>query len=88
MNIGIIFVLVLVLALTVMMCLQESKRRKINFLAALIICLITTPLFGYFIISSFRLRNPKGCKWCGNKENEAEFCGVCRKNEKGDLLVV
>lgn len=67
------------------MCWQESKRRKINFFIALALCLITTPFFGYFIIANRPLRNPKGCKWCGNNYNEAIYCGMCDKNEKGEL---
>lgn len=67
------------------MCWQESKLRKINFFWALFLCVIITPLIAYFIISGYGLRNPRGCKWCGNTENEAEFCGICRKNENGDL---
>ena len=65
------------------MCYQESKNRKINFFLALLICIVTTPLIGYFIISSFGLRNPKGCNWCGNTKNEAVFCGICGKNDEG-----
>ncbi len=70
------------------MCLQESKKRKINFISALFICILLTPFFGYFIISGRPLRNPKGCKWCGNEENEAEFCGICNKNESGELRII
>ncbi len=71
------------LSLTVLMCYQESKNRKISFVGALLLCIIATPLIGYFIISNFRSRNPKGCKWCGNERNEVEFCGVCKKNIEG-----
>ncbi|MDI1234346.1 MAG: hypothetical protein PSX81_08695 [bacterium] len=71
------------LVLAILMCRQESKIRKINFWVALLICFLTTPIFGYFIISSFALRNPIGCQWCGNSENEVEFCGVCGKNTEG-----
>jgi hypothetical protein len=73
------------IALTLLMCLQESKRRRINFFFALLICIVATPLLGYFLISMFGLRNPRGCKWCGNKDNEAEYCGICGKNEEGVL---
>ena len=57
------------------MCIQESKKRKINFFLALVI----SPLFGYFIILNRPLRNNKGCVHCGNTCNEAEFCGLCGK---------
>ncbi len=74
------------LALTILMCLQESKKRKINFLVALLLCIILTPLIGYLIISGRPLRNPKGCKWCSNEKNEAEYCGICGKNENGEQI--
>ena len=74
------------LALTILMCLQESKKRKINLLVALLLCIILTPLIGYLIISGRPLRNPKGCKWCGNEKNEAEYCGICGKNENGEQI--
>lgn len=77
-----IFIIVM-LVLTVLMCRQESKRRKISFTTALLICLIISPLFGYLFISSRPLRNPRGCVWCGNEENEADYCGICGKNEAG-----
>ena len=71
--------------LAFLMCWQESKRRKIHFIIAIVICILITPLFGYIIIRCFAPRNIYGCKWCGNKYNEAEYCGLCSKNEEGDL---
>lgn len=69
--------------IAIMMCHQESQKRKINFYLALLICVVATPLFGYYIISGMALRNPQGCKWCGNAENESEYCGLCHLNEAG-----
>ncbi|MEO6668845.1 MAG: hypothetical protein ABIN36_05185 [Ferruginibacter sp.] len=69
--------------LALLMCWQESKNRKINFILAICVCIIITPLFGYLFISSFPKRNARGCKWCGNSRNEAEYCGLCHKNEAG-----
>lgn len=82
---NLLFLLVLIpVAITLLMCWQESRRRKVHFLAALLICVVTSPLIGYFlIIGLFPLRNPKGCRWCGNKYNEAEYCGICFKNDEG-----
>jgi glucan phosphoethanolaminetransferase (alkaline phosphatase superfamily) len=74
-----------IIVITILMCKQESKRRKVNFFVAILICILITPLFGFFVISSFKLRTPIGCKWCGNEYNEAEFCGICKKNELGNL---
>jgi uncharacterized membrane protein SpoIIM required for sporulation len=67
------------------MCWQESQKRKIHFIFALLLCCIITPFFAYFIISARGLRNAQGCIHCGNKKNEAEYCGLCGKNENGDL---
>ena len=75
-----------VLTLTILMCYQESKKRKINFFIALLLCFVNTPLIGYFIVSSRPLRNPRGCKWCGNEKNEAKYCGICGKNENGEQI--
>lgn len=80
----IVFIIILSL-LVLLMCYQESKKRKINFFIAILICILVSPLFGYFIISNFKLRNQLGCDWCGNKYNEAEFCGLCNKNKAGEI---
>jgi hypothetical protein len=72
------------ISLSILFCWQESRNRKINFFVALLICIAITPFLGYFIIRSIGFRNPKGCKWCGNKYNEAEYCGICGKNETGE----
>jgi uncharacterized membrane protein len=74
---------VFALVITVFMCLQESKKRKIAFISALLLCILTTPIIGYLIISSRPLRNARGCKWCLNDANEAEYCGLCGKNDAG-----
>ena len=62
---------------------HEGRRRTIGFLPALIIAWLI-PLFRIFVIESSRLRTA-GCKWCGNKYNEAEYCGLCGKNGAGEL---
>lgn len=76
---------VALLAVTVLMCWQESHKRKINFWLALLICLVITPFLGYLIIGSVKLRKPRGCDWCKNEANEAEYCYYCGKNEEGEL---
>ncbi len=75
--------LFILLVFTVLMCYQESKRRKINFFGAFAICVVTTPLIGYFIVGAFPLRKPRGCAFCGNEKNEAEYCGLCGKDAQG-----
>lgn len=69
--------------LCVLMCYQESKKRKIKFGWALLLLVFLTPIIGYFVIISRPLRKAKGCNWCGNPLNEAEYCGICGKNELG-----
>lgn len=73
------------LTVTILMCWQESQVRKINFWLALLLCLILSPFFGYLIIGSVKLRKPRGCNWCKNAANEAEYCYYCGKNEEGNL---
>lgn len=68
--------------LTVLMCYQESRKRKISFLTALIYSLLLTPIISYIIILNRPLRNARGCEWCGNAKNEAEICGKCGKQTK------
>lgn len=62
-----------------------GRQRRIGFFWSLIVCLVTTPLFGFFIVSSSGQKTPKGCNWCGNTYNEAEFCGLCGKSEAGEI---
>jgi len=62
---------------------HEGRKRTIGFIPALIVTWLI-PLFGIFIVESFRLKTA-GCKWCGNKYNEVEFCGLCGKNGAGEL---
>ncbi len=85
-----IFLFILVffyITIAVLMCIQESKNRKINFIVAFLLSVAITPFFAYFVFGLLPARNPKGCNWCGNKKNEAEYCGLCGKNENGELRV-
>ncbi len=82
------FIFIVLFVLTLLMCRQESKKRKISFLSAILICIFTTPFLGLGIIMNRPLRNPVGCNWCGNMENEAEFCGVCGKNKDGETRII
>ncbi len=67
-----------------MYCYQRGQQKKAGMLWIVLIMILCTPFFGYFIVEA--LPNHKiPCKWCGNKFNEAEFCGVCGKNEMGEL---
>jgi hypothetical protein len=62
-----------------------GRTRKMGFTMSLILCLLFSPFIGFLITMGGAVANPKGCKWCGNKYNEAEYCGLCGKNEQGDI---
>lgn len=62
-----------------------GRKKTIGFGYSLLLCLLITPFFGYLITENFGVVNPRGCKWCGNKENEAEYCGECGKNDAGEI---
>ena len=62
-----------------------GRHKKIGFAKTFILCVIFTPFIGYLIAEGSALKHPRGCAWCGNTENEAEYCGLCGKNENGDL---
>jgi hypothetical protein len=80
---GFVFLIFLVLAFLV--AWHEGRLRKCGFGGALILMLLFSPFFGYFLMLLFPLKDPRGCQWCGNKENEAEFCGLCNKNAAGEM---
>jgi len=68
-----------------MFCIQEGKKREIGVAKSIMACVFLTPVIGYFIIKSSLKLDTKGCTWCGNKYNEAEYCGICKKDEQGEL---
>jgi hypothetical protein len=78
-------ILGLALLLVPVMAWQDGRKRTCGFLGALIICVLLTPLFGYFVVHMFPLKVPLGCSWCGNERNESEYCGVCDKNKEGQI---
>lgn len=62
-----------------------GRHRRMGFFWSLIVCMVTSPLFGFFIVTAAAPLHAKGCNWCGNSYNEAEFCGLCGKNDAGEL---
>lgn len=62
-----------------------GRRKTIGFTKTLLICILISPFIGLLIAEGRGQKNPKGCMWCGNKYNEAEFCGLCGKNDNGDI---
>jgi UPF0716 family protein affecting phage T7 exclusion len=59
--------------------------RRIGFWKTFLWCLLLTPFIGLFIAMNSGRLNARGCKHCGNEYNEAEYCGICGKNEEGNL---
>ncbi len=58
-------------------------KRRIGFWKGLFWCIVLTPFIGLFIIMNSGRLDARGCRHCGNTYNEAEFCGICKKNEAG-----
>jgi len=82
-NIFFIIFAIFWITISVLYAWFEGSKRKPGFWGCLVIMILFTPFFGYFIIESFSQKKAKGCNWCGNKYNEAKYCGVCGKNEEG-----
>lgn len=54
-----------------------GMNKKGGFLKAFVISLLLSPVVGLFLTLGGAQKNPKGCMHCGNKDNEAEYCGIC-----------
>ena len=61
-----------------------GRYKRIGFWGSLLLSILLTPFIGFLITSNSRLKNASGCNWCGNKDNEAEYCGLCGKNAAGE----
>lgn len=80
---------VIVLAFTIvfifillMYCIQRGNEKRIGLIGVILIMHLCTPFFGYFVVEA--LANKKRpCKWCGNNDNESDYCGICKLNEAG-----
>lgn len=72
------------LGLSYLVAAKIGKPKRVGFAKTFIFCLLFSPFIGFLIAESSAQANPRGCKWCGNKDNEAEYCGLCGKNENGD----
>jgi hypothetical protein len=64
----------------------EGQKKKIGFGPAFILSILVSPVVAWFLVSNSAENNPIGCKHCGNIYNEVEFCGICGKNEAGEIL--
>ena len=79
------FLILLYLGFCFLIAHKIGRYKTIGFWPTLILSAILSPVIGFIIAESSRLKNAQGCKWCGNKYNEAEYCGLCGKNDKGDI---
>lgn len=60
-------------------------NKKGGYWRAFLLSLFLTPVIGLFLTIGSGAKNPIGCPHCGNRENEAAFCGICGKNQEGKL---
>lgn len=60
-----------------------GKNRQIGFWKTFMWAIILTPFIAIFIAMNSGRLDARGCKHCGNNQNEAEFCGLCGLNEAG-----
>jgi hypothetical protein len=69
---GIFYVL-----LSAAIAFAASRQKKIPIVAAFLICLVLTPIFGGVLLFCFRDRHTLTCPNCGNDKSETNKCGVC-----------
>jgi hypothetical protein len=58
-------------------------NRRIGYWRSLLWCLVLSPFIGLFVAMNSGRLDARGCRHCGNIYNEAEFCGLCKRNEEG-----
>lgn len=62
----------------------EGKKKATGFIGSLLL-LICIPFICYWVIELLTNKKAKDCAWCGNKYNEAVYCGLCGKNENAEI---
>ena len=70
--------------LSVLYSWHEGRKKATGFIGTLLLILLI-PFIGFWIVELLSNKKAKGCNWCGNKYNEAEYCGLCCKNEIGEI---
>ena len=85
-DIFIVLFLICFLFVIVSYIIERGKQKKIGVIGVALIMIIFTPFIGYFIVEALP-NHKRPCKWCGNKYNESEYCGICGKNEMGEERV-
>ena len=79
---------ILFIAVYLFLCViigKMARDKKLGFVRGFCLALFVSPFLAFFFAMNSGSSNPRGCKHCGNTENEAEYCGLCHKNEAGDL---
>lgn len=74
---------ILIYIIVALLIAPIGKNRRIGFWKTFMWALLLTPFITIFIAMNSGRLDALGCKHCGNKENEVEFCGICGKNEQG-----
>jgi hypothetical protein len=77
--------IIIYIGLSYLIALKIGKQKTIGFWKTFILCLVISPFIGLLISEGGAKANARGCGWCGNKYNEAVFCGLCGKNETGEI---
>jgi hypothetical protein len=75
---------VLYVCICVLYSWQEGAKKSTGFIGTLLIILVL-PFIGYWLVELLQNNKAKGCAWCGNIYNEAIYCGICGKNEAGEM---
>jgi hypothetical protein len=57
--------------------------KKIGYWRTFLWSLLLSPFVALFIAMSSGSVYARGCRHCGNTANEAEYCGICGKNDEG-----
>ncbi len=85
MSILYIFLVLVFILLSVLMCWQESKTKIMPMWLGLLLCMLVTPFVCYLIYRFLPNKVKLSCIHCGNEYNEAEYCGLCGKNIEGEF---
>jgi hypothetical protein len=60
--------------LTILYCIEQSKKRRVSLWIAILLCVVCTPFIGAAIIGLLRPRVLFTCYNCGNSKSEKPYC--------------
>jgi hypothetical protein len=75
----------LYLGISYLIAAKIGKQKALGFWKTFLLCLVISPFFGYLIAENGRSIYARGCRWCKNDYNEAAYCGLCGKNDEGEV---